>query len=573
MRAASLKNVTILDLLYAITKRFEDVPALKVDDRVITYNQLRERSVDVSATLIKLGLQPGERCAIFMESRPEWAIAYFGIVSAAGVTVPLDTKLSETEVLFILNDAQARCVFASGHYVDLIQQRRADLPHLKQVFSFDGSSDPMIIDVTGLRCGPEDIRNRPLDVKPEDTALIVYTSGTTGMAKGVMISYKNLLFEVMQLHSLVQFSPRDHFISILPLNHLLEITGGLIAPLYSGACVTYCSSLKAPTIMKLMQENKATGMFLVPLVLKMFHNGVCKQLEKLPAGQQRTVKWLMRVSRFLHRFGINAGKLFFKKIHDGFGGHLKCFVCGGAPLEKNIEEDFEAWGIPILQGYGLTETSPVIAVNTFKDRRIGSVGKPLSGLEVRIVPPEGGGTRPGEGEITVRGPNVMKGYYQRPDLTAEVIRDGFFHTGDLGYLDRDGFLFISGRIKNLIVLGGGKKIFPEEVEEVMSKSPLIKEICVLGRKATQGIRKGTEEVYAVVVPDWDRFSQAERSDDAQIQAKISAALEERGKHLADYKRVSEFEIWREELPKTSTRKIKRKEVLAKITGLFLSKDT
>lgn len=564
MRPAALKNVTILDLLYAITKRYEEVPALKSDDFLVTYNKLRERAVDVSASLIRLGIKPGERVAIFSESRPEWAISYFGIVSAAATTVPMDIKLSETEVVFILNDSQSKCVFTSKHYVELIEKRRQDLPHLQFIFCFDSlpaGAPQQVFGFADLRCTETDTRNRPEQVKPEDTALIVYTSGTTGVAKGVELSYKNLLFEVMALYTLVHFTPKDHFISILPLNHMLEITAGLIAPLYGGAGVTYCKSLKSSTILQLMKDNRATGMVCVPLILKMFHNGIMREVEKSSPNQQRIFRCLMKLSLFLNGCGIRVGKFLFHKVHQNFGGHLRCFVCGGAPLDRQIESDFSAMGFYVLQGYGLTETSPVISVNTFKDYKFGSVGKPLPGVEVKVLK-ENESAR--DGEIIVRGPNVMKGYYHREDLTSEVIKDGWFHTGDLGYLDSQGFLFITGRIKNLIVLGGGKKVFPEEVEEVMGKSPCIKEICVLGRVATQGLRRGTEEIYAVIVPDLDHLSSEERGDPAKMKTKISEELEKQSEHLADYKCIMDFEIWTEELPKTSTRKIKRKEVLQKI---------
>ena len=562
MGQASLDNVTILDLLYAITTRHDEVFALQLGTHKVTYNQLRERSVDISATLIRFGIKEDERLAILSESRPEWAIAFFGIVSAAGITVPMDTKLSETEIVFILNDSQARAIFISSRYLGTIQRRRKDLAHLEFVFCFDQVSENDVIWTGDLRYGESDQRNRPEEVQPEDTALIVYTSGTTGVAKGVELSYQNLLFEVMALHDLVKLRPKDRYISILPLNHMLEITGGLIAPLYGGACVTYCNSLKAPTILKLMQEKQATVMVCVPLILKMFHNGIMREVKKFSLFEQKIFRAFLRISFFLNKGRIPLGKVLFKKIHKNFGGRLRCFVCGGAPLEKAIEADFAAMGFTILQGYGLTETSPVISVNTFNAHKPGSVGKPLSGMEVKIC--KGNETGPDEGEIVVRGPNIMKGYYKRPDLTQEVIREGWFHTGDIGYFDKEGFLFISGRMKNLIVLGAGKKVFPEEVEEVMSKSPYIKEICVLGKIATKGIRKGCEEIYAVVVPNFDHLDESEKDDMEKVRKKISEEFNRLSLNLAGYKRIMNFEVCKEELPKTSTRKIKRKLVIEKI---------
>jgi long-chain acyl-CoA synthetase len=232
-------------------------------------------------------------------------------------------------------------------------------------------------------------------------------------------------------------------------------------------------------------------------------------------------------------------------------------MSGGAPLNTDVEIDFNALGFRILQGYGLTETSPVVAVNTYQRSRFGSVGKPLPGAEVKILKENDSAK---DGEILTRGEQVMKGYFQSPEKTAEVIKDGWFHTGDLGYFDQDGFLYISGRIRNLIVLGAGKKVFPEEVEEVMNRSSLIKEICVLGRIATQGIRQGCEEVYAVIVPDFDAFEQSERADTPKIKERLAQEISRLSENLADYKRIVGFEIWESELPKTASRKIKRKSV-------------
>ncbi len=361
---------------------------------------------------------------------------------------------------------------------------------------------------------------------------------------------------------MIAFNPQDHFLSILPLNHMLEITGGLFGPLYAGGEITYCDSLKPTTIMELMKETKTSVMLCVPLVLKMFHNGIFKKIADLPQGQKTLFDFLFALSKVLLKLNIRTGKLFFGKIHRQFGGQLRCFVSGGAPLDPLVELDFNALGFSILQGYGLTETSPVITVNNFHERKYGSVGKPLPGIEVKILTnSETGGA---EGEIITKGPHVMKGYYRNEAKTLEVLRDGWFYTGDIGYFDRDGFLYISGRSKNLIVLGAGKKVFPEEVEEVMGESQCIKEICVLGRIATKGMRKGCEEVYAVVVPNLDNFPFEQRGNKTAVREKISAEITRLGQKLADYKRIIDFEMWEEELPKTSTRKIKRKVLLDKI---------
>ena len=557
----NLQDVTILDLLYVLTKKYNTRPALQIKEgkqiRSISYDELRERSVDVSAFLIKNNIEKDTHIAILSENRPEWAIAFFGIVSAACITVPIDAKLSITEIMFILNDSQAKCLFVSKKWLDKIIEHKNELPNLQYIISFDQYTADDVLYLYDLKCDESDIRNRPEDVKPENTALIVYTSGTTGVAKGVELSYKNLLFEAMSLYEIVRFNAEDCYISILPLNHMLEITGDLIAPLYGGAKVTYCDSLKPHYIISLMKDTKATGMICVPLVLKMFYNGILKEVEKLPPVQQKLFRMLLAVSGFLLKFKIRAGKILFGSVHKKFGQKFNYFVSGGAPLDPQLERDFDALGFKILQGYGLTETSPVIAVNTLEHSKYGSVGKPLKGVEIKILKSS---ENDKEGEIIARGPNIMKGYYNRPDKTEEVLKEGWFYTGDLGYLDKDGFLYISGRAKNLIVLGAGKKVFPEEVEQVISESPHIKEICVLGKTADKGIRKGTEEVFAVVVPDLDSFSKDEREDKEKIHRTISQEINRLGENLAEYKKISDFSLHFDELPKTSTRKVKRKEV-------------
>jgi long-chain acyl-CoA synthetase len=554
MAKTVLRNITIHDVLETINKDYGDITALQIKNadgswRKLSYVQLGRRAVDVSSTLIKLGIQKNDRVAIYSESRPEWPVALFGIISCAGILVPIDVKLSEKEVQFILNDSQAKFIFVSSHYLPVIDSLASVLPHIKQIILFDDSPRKDITLLNSLKM--EEGEAKYLPIYPEDTALIVYTSGTTGVAKGVELSYKNLLFQVIALSEVVQYKQGDQFLSILPLNHMLELTGGLIAPLYAGATITYCESLKVPVLIGLMQETHTTTMISVPLVLKMLHDGVMKEVKKQSAIAQNMFYFLLNISKVLLRFKIRVGRSLFNSIHKKFGGALVGFVSGGAPLDIDIEVNFNALGFRILQGYGLTETAPVISVNTYTANKYGSVGQPLHEVEVQIDK---------EGEIVTRGPHVMKGYFNNAEKTSEVIKDGWFHTGDIGYLDRDNFLHITGRIRNLIVLGAGKKVFPEEVEEVIGKSPYIKEICVLGKAATQGIRKGCEEVYAIVVPNLDNFKEPERRDQQKIKDRINAEIQHYSKDLAEYKRIKDFAIWTDELPKTATRKIRRKAV-------------
>lgn len=557
----SLKTVTIIDILEAINKNYGDITAAQIREkdgsfRKISYVELGRRTVDVSSNLIKWGIAQNDKIAIYSENRPEWSVALFGIVCTAAIVVPIDVKLSEAEVRFILSNSQAKGVFVSEKYLSVIDKIRANLPELKYVIAIDDVDRPDLVKLKDLKLISEENKNRP--IHEEDTALIIYTSGTTGVAKGVELTYRNLMFQVRSLSEIIHYKIQDQFLSILPLNHTLELTGGLIAPLYAGGCITYCDSLKPTYMLSLMQQTHTRMVICVPLVIKMLYDGITEKVSKMSPYKRRIFNSLLNLSKHLLNHNIKIGRFLFFGLHKQFGGKLCGFVSGGAPLDKEIEINFSALGFWILQGYGLTETSPVIAVNTFKTHRFGSVGKSLPGVEVKILKENKDSH---DGEILTRGDHVMKGYYQNTEKTDEVIKDGWFHTGDIGYLDNDGFLYITGRIRNLIVLGAGKKVFSEEIEQVMSRSPLIKEICVLGRIATKGLRKGCEEVYAVIVPNLDSFSLEERADAQKIRDALSREISRLAENLAEYKRIVDFEIWDKELPKTATKKIKRQVLL------------
>lgn len=552
-----LQSATIKDILEAINRKYGNKTALRIKGedgsfRQITFVKLGRRVVSISSVLINLGVQKGDRVAIFSENRPEWAAAYFGIISSGGVILPIDVKLSDPEIQFILNDSQAKCIFVSEKYLPAIDRLRNVLPHLKNVILLDKSPRSDIIQLHKLR--PHRGKERDRQTYPDDTAIIVYTSGTTGVAKGVQISYKNLLFQVLEFSQIIRCTPKEKLLSVLPLNHMLEITGGLIAPLYAGSCVTYCDTLKTSALLPLMREVGTTAMICVPLVLKLIYSGIIKKASKTGLFKRTFFFASLALSKFLLKFNIRAGRLLFRSVHKEFGGKLHTFISGGAPLELDVEIGLNALGFRILQGYGLTETAPVISVNTFEAHRFGSVGKPLPGVEVKILKENDADT---EGEILTRGPHVMKGYFRNPEKTAEVMRNGWLCTGDLGYFDKDGFLYISGRKKNVIVLGGGKKVFPEEVESVVGKSPYIKELCVLARTADKGLRKGHEEVYAIVVPNLELFEQEKTTAKEDIAKKLSSEIASAGKELASYKRIVSFDVSYEELPKTVTKKVRR----------------
>lgn len=523
----------------------------------LSYVELSRQSKKLASTLIENGVQPKDRIAILCESRPEWGIGFFGGIRAGGILVPLDIKLTIKELSNILLNSAPSALLISSDFIETAVKLQSDIKSIKNIIVLDkeniGFKYPSLKELK-----IETIQNS-IERSLDETALTIYTSGTTGSPKGVMISFENLIFEMRNVELMLDLKTDELFLSILPLNHLLELTGGFLGVLHAGARVCYSKKHSPSNISSIMCEKHITYMITVPLMLKLLKDSIEKKISKLHYFQRNYFKLRFFLARFISCKKIR--KMFFLSIHKQFGGKLKGFVCGGAPLDIETEMFFRNIGISVYQGYGLTETSPVISVNTPKHNRIGSVGKPLPGVIVRILNQD---QESNEGEIIVKGPNVMKGYYENISLTDEVIdQGGWFHTGDIGKFDQDGFLYITGRIKNLIVLYGGKKVHPEEVEDVLSKGNLIKEICVLGRTSTDGLKEGTEEVCAVVVPkDLAHGKESEVLNEIDFLAK----------NLASYKRPSKIFIRNEELPKTSTNKFKRKEIEEWVSGQQIKED-
>ena len=514
----------------------------------LSYAELARLSQCMANYLIEQGVQSGDRVAILSESRPEWAIAFFASIISGAIVVPLDIKLTFDELKPLVLNCEPHTICVSPNLIEKANRLKNEIQSIEQVFVIDKNKcSEEFNSLYGLKeYSEEKRRERNLD----ETALIVYTSGTTGNPKGVMITFRNIISQVKNFDEVFNFTSRESLISILPLNHLLEITVGFITMLYRGAQITYTTTLYPQEFMKIMQEKKVTRLVTVPLFLKVLKMGIEREVNRSNKLSQSLFQLFFNVSKFIP-FNFLRKQLFFK-IHSRLGGEIKGFISGGAPLDIDIAEFFTRIGIPIYQGYGLTETSPVISANTPKYNRLGSVGKPLPNVMVKISQEE---------EILVKGPNVMKGYYNRPDLTNEAIdKNGWFHTGDKGRIDDDGYLYVTGRLKNIIVLSGGDKVQPEEVEAVLSKSPIIKELCVIGVPVTTGPKKGTEEVLSVVIPT-EEMQNKFQDDTQKLENVISQEINKFSQSLTVYKRPDRIVVRMEDFPKTTTGKIKRKQVL------------
>lgn len=543
------ENPVIHKIFAEISTRFPDRICLQIKKGSIwerwTYGQIEAFSLKIGAFLIKEGFKKGDCAAICIENRPEWAVIYLGIMSAGMIGVPLDPQLTEQEIENLLNDCTAKIIFVSQAIFQAknIQKLKTGLSKIV-ILDLDIEKDNLI----GLAQVKSTLSQEVAwsEVFSEDIASLIYTSGTTGSPKGVMLTHKNLCSDFQSIDKLKLFSDQDIFISILPLHHAYPFMITLITPLFCRARVTYTTSLRSDELLNLMREAKVTVLVGVPQLFSLFYANILEKVKKIPLIFRMSLLGLLEIFWQIRRFsGINLNKLALSKIHASFGRNLRFFACGGAKLNEEAARYLSKVGFTILEGYGLTETSPVVTFNPLKKQKIGSVGRIIPDVELKIEHPD----TTGMGEIVIKGPNVMKGYYNRAKETASVLKNGWFYSGDLGHIDKNGYLYITGRKKEIIVLSSGKKIYPEEIETHYAKSPYIKEICVLGVGEAQ-----EERLAAVVVPDADY---CRKVGDVDLNSVIKWELENLSEKLAPYKRIKGYIITKEEISRTRLGKIKR----------------
>jgi long-chain acyl-CoA synthetase len=493
----------------------------------LTYGELADRVQDLSLGLLELGLSPGDRVAILSENRPEWAIADYACLTARCTDVPIYPSLPAKQVEYNLCDSGAVAIFVSTrHQLEKVQSLRQRVPGLRHVIVFEGeATEPGVLSLDQV-CGRgraarsrrPSWKSEALQVEPEDLATLIYTSGTTGDMKGVMLTHGNITSNVTTCCSLFTFTQEDECLSFLPLCHIFERMFGHYCMFHSGVLINYAENVD--TVAADMERWRPTLMAAVPRLYEKIYGRVLERVRGGSALKRRLFFWAKGVGeRFVELRIANrpvaralaakhwlADRLVFAKLRARTGGRLRFFISGGAPLSPDIARFFHAAGMPILEGYGLTETSPVIAVNTFKHLRLGTVGLPIPGVEVRIAP---------DGEIITRGPNVMVGYYRKPEATAEALdEEGWFHTGDIGLLDADGYLRITDRKKDLIVTAGGKNIAPQPIEGLVKTSKFVSNAVMLGDRRRFPIM--------LVVPDLQTLTAW--AADQGIQASDTAAL-------------------------------------------------
>lgn len=528
----------------------------------VTFGGFQERVRAFSEALFGMDLV-GETIAVIGETSPEWIITYLSTVISGGVIVPLDKELSKDAVMGFVKKVGCRAVVYSAKHRALFE-KQDDYPTVDYFISFDPENIPEgesekpekgevnFVHLLGygrklVEEGSERYDSAPVDM--EKTCAILFTSGTTGSSKGVVLSQKNIIHAVNGSYRSTGFCENDVVMSVLPIHHTYEMTCGILTPLFMGATVCINDSLKY--IVRNLQLFKPTGLVLVPLFVTTIYKKIWETAKK--SGKEKLLRGSITVSDTLRKVKIDPRKILFKSVQDVFGGRLVRIICGGAPMPADLVSQFEAFGIHLCQGYGITECAPLISVAPESDNRPGSVGPTIPGVRAKIdVETEEDGKL--IGEILVQGPNVMKGYFMDQEATDEVLQGSWFRTGDYGYMDEDGYIYITGRKKNVIVLNNGKNVFPEEIEEYLDQIELVKECVVVGRKSEDD----NVLVTALIYPDFVKANELGLGDDLnEIGSAIKKEVAALNRTLPSFKQIRGVEMRRNEFEKTTSKKIIR----------------
>jgi long-chain acyl-CoA synthetase len=538
----------------------------------VTFSQLTHMA-ESAGKWLSTRVSRDARVAILAANHPRWVAAYLGIIAAGRTAVPLDTAFRTDQVKKLLLDSGACLLFCDAKHFPVAAE------------AVEGTGTGLVMTSTqaewkmlphaqkGGHLGPqfwgdldsifEDGRDgfTPAVPREDDLAALLYTSGTTADPKGVMLTHANLVGEANSVFGVVHIDSTDALLGILPMFHVLAQMANLFLPLFNGARVVYLETLNTTELLRALQERDITAFAVVPQFFYLIHEKIWKEINKRGKVAVSVVRTLMALNRGLRRLGINAGKVFFGKIHATFGKRMRYLVTGGSRFDPAIQRDFYSFGIDILNAYGLTETSGGAFLNRPDEIVFGSVGPPFPGVEARIENAqevvEG---QPAAGEIVIRGALVMKGYWNRPQATAEVLRDGWLYTGDLGYFDSHGNLFITGRRKEVIVLANGKNIYPEEIEAHYLQSPYVKEICVMALEARPG-DPTSERLHGVIVPNFELLRERKIVNTREV---IRFDIEALSHKITSTKRLGSYDIWQEDLPRTTTRKLKRFQIEKKV---------
>jgi long-chain acyl-CoA synthetase len=554
---------TLVELFEISTDRFGERPCFTVyePERVsLDYREAWERIQRISGLLLENGVKPGDRVAVSGANSPEWAIAYLSILRAGGVVVPIDYALSSAEIKGLIKAAGAEILFIDG-------EREGDFSPgkdgIRKLIGLSAESDDYIYtllkDITNFTDTSKPVPPRGLS-SPEDLAAILFTSGTTGKPKGVMLTHENLVSDCLLAQANLNIYPTDVFYALLPIHHSYSMLAVFIESFSVGAETVFGKRLAIKQILHDLKMAEVTMFLGVPMLFNKLLQGILKGIRAkglLVYGLIRTLMFLSGSVKKL--FGVNPGKILFRSILEKASlSSIRICISGGGPLAPSVFRRYNQFGIDFVQGYGLTETSPIVALNPREHYKVASVGRVLPRTSMKIIDPD----EHGRGEIVIKGPMVMRGYYRNPEATAEVFTDdGYFRTGDIGYLDRDNYLYLTGRAKNLIVTEGGKNVYPEELEDAFQLYSEVEQILVRG--FTPDARVPGEHIEALIYPNQEFFEE-ELKDDGQGTERVRAAIErivaEVNQNLLSYQKIEKVTILANPMEMTTTKKIRRHAV-------------
>ena len=519
----------------------------------VTYSELEDYIMKFGSSLQKLGVKPRDHIAVVGENRVQWAIAFLTAMMFDFVVVPVDKNLTHSDILNIIHESDSVALIFSGSLADLIKAKKNVFGKIKFYIGMDlEKKENEFHSMIELIKHESTAQIQPPKINVDEVAEIIYTSGSLGRAKGVMLSQKNLATNLMDMRKMVTIYPEDRFIGVLPIHHTYQCTCGLLCPLYSGASVHFARSLK--TIPEDLLNSKPTILLGAPLLYNKMYNKIVKSI----AAKKTTsilFNVMMNVSGVTQNLGLkNSKKFIFGKIHKTLGGSMRLLIAGGAAPDPKVSKFFRDIGFNIIQGYGLTETSPILTLNRVENFKDAAAGLPLPGVEIKINQPD----RNGVGEIFTKGLNNMLGYYKNQSATLDTFENGWFKTGDLGYFDDDGFLFICGRKKSVIIANNGENVFPEEIEDILNRNQFVLECMVYGEED----EKHDEKIAALIVPDTAAFIEYSSKNNVQINPElidqlISQAVKDTNSHLVPFKQIKKYYIQEQELEKTTTQKVKR----------------
>ncbi len=537
----------------------KDYTAKEVEYVEKTYEQVGKDVKAFSTLLLNKNLE-GKRIVLIGNNRYEWCITYFATTTGNMVIVPMDKALPDNEIESLVKRSEAEVAVFDKKYAEVMKKiKKDDSTNLNMLICMDEIEDSEIEKFSDLlEEGTKLVKNGDkkydeVKVNPNEMSIMLFTSGTTNEPKAVMLSQKNICANLTDIACWVKLYPTDRLLSFLPIHHTFECTITFLYGFYSGCTVAFCDGLKY--IQKNLAEYKISIFVAVPLVLETMYKKITKAIEE--KGKTKLINTMSKISNALLKCKIDLRKVFFKQVLDNFGGNLRLVLYGAAPMNKDTIVGFNNLGIDLVQGYGLTETSPVISAETDKEKRPGSVGLVLPTLEAKIINPD----ENGEGELAVKGPSVMMGYYKNEEENKKALKDGWFYTGDYAYIDKDGFLFITGRKKDIIVLKNGKNVYPQEIEFLINKLPYVTESLVYQRE-----RSNTDTMLcAKIVYDKDIIKDV-LGDKKEEEYKniIWNEIKEINKTLPVFKHIKNIDITTEPFVKTTTQKVKRYEELKKI---------